>query len=79
MAYRTFVVWNLAGGVLWATGFGLLGFAAGGAYPTVERVAGRAGLVLLGAIVAGAAAAALVRRRRPRRHGRPAPNGPGGR
>jgi membrane-associated protein len=79
LAYRTFVVWNLAGGVLWATGFVLLGFAAGGASPTVERVAGRAGLVLLGAIVAGAAAAALGHRRRSDRHGRPTPDGPGGR
>jgi len=77
MAYRTFLVYNLAGGVLWATGFVLLGFAAGGAYPTVERVAGSAGLVLLGAIVAVASAAALVRRRRSGRDGRPAPDEPG--
>jgi len=76
--YRTFLVYNLAGGVLWATGFVLLGFAAGPAWRTAERVVGNAGLVLLGVIVAVAAAAALVRRRRSRRHGRPAPDGPGG-
>lgn len=76
--YRTFLVYNLAGGVLWATGFVLLGFAAGPAWRTAERVVGNAGLVLLGVIVAAAAAAALVRRRRSRRHGRPAPDGPGG-
>jgi membrane-associated protein len=76
MPYRTFLVYNLAGGVLWATGFVLLGFAAGRAYPTVERVAGRAGLVLLGVIAAGAAAAVLVRRRRSGRHGRPTPDRP---
>jgi membrane-associated protein len=63
MPYRTFLAYNLVGGVLWATGFVLLGYAAGRAYPTVERVAGRAGLVLLGA-VAIAAVAALLRRRR---------------
>jgi membrane-associated protein len=73
MPYRIFVAYNVAGGVLWATGFVLLGFAAGRAYPTVERVAGQAGLVLLGAIVVGAAAAAVVRRRRSGRRGRPAP------
>jgi membrane-associated protein len=66
MPYRTFLAWNLAGGVLWATGFVLLGFAAGPAWGTAERAAGRAGLVLLGVIVAGAAAAVLVRRRRTR-------------
>jgi membrane-associated protein len=62
MPYRTFAVYNVAGGVLWATGFVLLGFAAGSAYRTAEHIVGQAGLVLLGAIVAGAAAAALVHR-----------------
>jgi membrane-associated protein len=63
--------------VLWATEFVLLGFAAGPAWRTAERVASRAGLVLLGVIVAGAAAAVLVRRRRCGRHGSAAPEGPG--
>jgi membrane-associated protein len=78
MPYGSFLVWNLAGGVLWATGFVLVGFAAGPAWRTAERVAGRAGLVLLGVIVAGAAVAVLVRRRRSGRHRGPAPEGPGG-
>jgi membrane-associated protein len=64
--YRTFAAYNVAGGVLWATGFVLLGFAAGPAWATAERIAGRAGLALLGVIVVGAAAAALLARRRPR-------------
>jgi membrane-associated protein len=79
MPYGTFLAYNLAGGVLWATGFVLLGFAAGRAYRTAERVAGQAGLVLLGAIVVGAAAVALLRRRRARRRGRSAPERPGDR
>jgi membrane-associated protein len=74
--YRTFLGYNLAGGVLWAATFVLLGYAAGPAWRTAERVAGRAGLVPLGVLVAGAAAAALVRRRRSGRHRRPAPDGP---
>jgi membrane protein DedA with SNARE-associated domain len=65
--------------VLWATAFVLLGFAAGPAWRTAERVAGRTGLVLLGVIVAGAAAAVLIRRRRRGRHGPTAPEGPGDR
>jgi membrane-associated protein len=73
MPYRTFAAYNAAGGVLWATGFVLLGFAAGPAWRTVERVAGRAGLVLLGAIVVVTAAAALLHRRRHGHLGRPAP------
>jgi membrane-associated protein len=76
--YRTFAAWNLAGGVLWATGFVLLGFAAGRAWQTAERFAGRAGLVLLAVLVAGAAAATLVRRRRSGRR-RPARQGREGR
>jgi membrane protein DedA with SNARE-associated domain len=39
MPYGTFLAWNLAGGVLWATGFVLLGFAAGPAWRTAERFA----------------------------------------
>jgi membrane-associated protein len=62
--YRVFAIYNAAGGLLWATGFVLLGFAAGRAYAIVERIAGQAGLVVLGAIIAGSAAAAVVHRRR---------------
>jgi undecaprenyl-diphosphatase len=47
MPYRTFLPWNLAGGVIWAPGFVLLGYLAGGSYRQVERIAGRASLVLL--------------------------------
>jgi membrane-associated protein len=79
MPYRTFVAWNLAGGVLWATGFVLLGFAAGRAYRRVEQVAGTAGLVLLGVIMAGVATVTLLRRRRSAGNGRPAPERPDGR
>jgi membrane-associated protein len=77
--YRTFALYNVAGGVLWATGFVLVGFAAGRAYRTAELVAGQVGLVLLGAIVVGGAAVALLRRRRSSYRGRPAPERPGDR
>jgi undecaprenyl-diphosphatase len=60
MPYRAFLPWNLAGGVIWAPGFVLLGYLAGGSYQRVERIAGRASLLLLvllavvGAVVAAA-------------------------
>jgi membrane-associated protein len=75
MPYRTFLPYNLAGGVLWATGFVLVGFAAGPAWRAAERAASGVGLVLLVVVVAGAAAAALLRRRR-RHRGQPAAGGP---
>jgi membrane protein DedA with SNARE-associated domain len=59
-----FLVASIPRWPLWATGFVLLGYAAGQAYRTAEHIAGQAGLALLGAIVVGATAALLIRRRR---------------
>jgi membrane protein DedA with SNARE-associated domain/membrane-associated phospholipid phosphatase len=47
MPYRTFLPWNLAGGIIWAPGFVLLGYLAGGSWRRVEQIAGRASLLLL--------------------------------
>src|SRR5260370_15372474 len=51
--YPTFLVYNVAGGALWGAGFAVLGYLAGASYHRVEHIAGQAGLVLLGIIVAG--------------------------
>ncbi len=51
MPYRTFLPWNAAGGLIWAPGFVLLGYLAGGSYRQVERIAGRASLLLLVLVV----------------------------
>ena len=59
--YPTFLVYNVAGGALWGSGFAVLGYVAGASYHRVEKIAGQAGLVLLGLIVAGLIAARLVR------------------
>lgn len=64
MPYRTFLPWNAAGGLVWAPGFVLLGYVAGGSYRQASRWAGRASAVVLGlaalafALVAGARAVA---------------------
>jgi undecaprenyl-diphosphatase len=52
LRYRTFLLYNAAGGLLWATGFVLLGYAAGTGWRQVERAAGRASLLLALALVA---------------------------
>jgi membrane protein DedA with SNARE-associated domain/membrane-associated phospholipid phosphatase len=66
MPYRTFLPWNAIGGLVWAPGFVLLGYAAGGSYHRVATWAGRAStlLLILVALVVGVvlAARALVRR-----------------
>ena len=49
--YRTFAVWNLAGGALWATAFVLTGYVAGTGWRKAEHVARKAGIVLLLGVV----------------------------
>jgi membrane protein DedA with SNARE-associated domain/membrane-associated phospholipid phosphatase len=55
LPYKTFLPFNIAGGVTWATGFVLLGYLAGGSWRLVERWAGRASLVLAGLVAVAAA------------------------
>jgi membrane protein DedA with SNARE-associated domain len=59
--YRTFAVYNAAGGALWAIGFVLLGYVAGTGWRRVEAVAKRASLLLLLALVAAALLVVAVR------------------
>jgi undecaprenyl-diphosphatase len=47
MPYRTFLPWNAAGGLVWAPGFVMLGYVAGGSYHRVANAAGKASTVLL--------------------------------
>jgi len=69
MRYRTFLPWNAAGAVIWAPGFVLMGYVAGGSYHQVANWAGAASTVLLALFVVVAlivvAARAVVRREGP--------------
>jgi membrane protein DedA with SNARE-associated domain/membrane-associated phospholipid phosphatase len=51
MPYRTFIVGNVIGGVLWGSAYTMVGFIAGDRWPTVEHWLGRGGLVLAGLLV----------------------------
>jgi membrane-associated protein len=64
MPYRTFLPWNVVGGVSWAVGFVLLGYLAGSQYQRVEHDANLFGLGLLAVLVV----VFVVRRRQRRRH-----------
>jgi membrane protein DedA with SNARE-associated domain len=66
MPYRRFLAFNAAGGLIWAVGFTLLGFAAGASYARVESVAGAASAVLLLAVILVALGLLLRLRRRAR-------------
>jgi membrane-associated protein len=64
MSYRTFAIYNVAGGIIWGVGYCLLGYLAGSAYAVVER---RVGVGLAIALVTMALIAMLawaVRRHR---------------
>jgi membrane protein DedA with SNARE-associated domain/membrane-associated phospholipid phosphatase len=61
MPYRRFLLFNAAGGILWALTFGLLGAAFGSQWPLIERWAGRAGLLILGVLALIAVAIILWR------------------
>jgi membrane-associated protein len=67
MHYRTFFPANALGGVVWGTGYCLLGYAVGGAYSRVEKYSSWASWVLLGLIVAAFVLLTIRGRRRERR------------
>lgn len=55
MPYRRFLFWNALGGLIFAPGLVLLGYAAGSSYKRVEGYAGKASLILFIIIVMVAA------------------------
>jgi undecaprenyl-diphosphatase len=67
MRYRTFLLWNFLGGVMWACGAVMLGYLAGAGYKTIEHRVSLGGYALLGLIVVAGLVLWLRRRRRERR------------
>jgi membrane-associated protein len=64
MPYRKFLAWNAIGGVVWGTGFVVLGYAAGASYHEVEKQVGRGVAIAIGTIVVLALVVWRVRARR---------------
>jgi membrane-associated protein len=64
MSYRTFLPANAAGGLVWGTGFCLLGYFLGHAYTKLEHASGIASDILLGVVAAVIIVLSLRRRRR---------------
>jgi membrane-associated protein len=74
--YRTFVLYNVLGGLIWGAGYVLLGYLAGSAYAVVERRVGTGLAIAIGVLVVGAAVAWAISRHRAQTHG-PVPDMPG--
>jgi undecaprenyl-diphosphatase len=70
MPYRTFLVWNFAGGAVWAGGVVLLGYLAGAAWQKAAKDLGYGGFGLLAAVVVAGVVAWFVHRQRSRRRTR---------
>lgn len=63
MCYSRFLLWNAAGGVVWATLMGTLGYVFGQQLPLIERLVSQFGLGLLVALVTLVALRLAWRRR----------------
>ncbi|HXY73672.1 MAG TPA: bifunctional DedA family/phosphatase PAP2 family protein [Actinomycetota bacterium] len=60
--YPTFLLYNVAGGVVWGAGFALLGYVAGASYRDIARLVGQSGLALLALIVLALVLGRVIRR-----------------
>jgi len=60
--YRTFLIYNMAGGVIWGVGYCLVGYLAGSAYTVVERRVGAGLAIAVAALVVAVAGVWAVRR-----------------
>lgn len=69
MHYRTFLLYNMLGGVIWGVGYCLLGYAAGSAYAAIERTVGTGLAIALAVAVLAAVAFWAIRRHRRERAG----------
>ena len=51
MRYRRFLMWNAAGGIVWGTGYVVLGHVAGASYKTLETKVGHGAAIGVGVFV----------------------------
>jgi membrane-associated protein len=64
MRYRTFLIWNALGGLVWGVGFALVGYLAGNSYERVASQIGKGSLIVIVVVVVGGLVALHVRKRR---------------
>ena len=66
LRYRTFLFWNVLGGICWGVGYTLLGYVVGLSFGRILRQKGLWSLVVVGVLVVGAVVFEVRRRRRDR-------------
>jgi undecaprenyl-diphosphatase len=66
LPYSTFAVWNITGGILWATTMAVAGYLAGNAYQRLEKYIGDGALALLALIAIALIVRNVLRKRRNR-------------
>ena len=64
MRYRTFLVWNALGGIVWGLTFSLVGYFAGASYQRVAKTIGKDSAIVLAVLVVGVVVFWHFRRRR---------------
>ena len=74
MRYRKFLAYNAAGGLIWATGFVLLGYLAGNSYARVEKTVGRGAAIAVLALVLVALLIWRIRKHRAERRAESEPS-----
>lgn len=62
--YRTFLIYNVTGGIIWGVGYCLIGYLAGSAYGAVESAVGTGLAIALAAVVIAVVVVWAVRRHR---------------
>jgi membrane protein DedA with SNARE-associated domain len=67
LRYRTFLLYNAAGGVIWGVGYTLLGYAVGVSFERILKDVGYWSLAVVGVVVVVAVGVRLVLKRRERR------------
>ncbi len=66
LRYRTFLFWNVLGGICWGVGYTLLGYVVGLSFERILAQIGLWSLVVVGVLVLGVVAFEVRRRRRER-------------
>ncbi len=65
MSRRSFIVWNVVGAFVWAVAYLLLGYFFGGALNTIEAWLTRAGIFIIGTVIAIICVGIIVKYSRP--------------